>query len=266
MSAYYPNDLKGKKVIVGLSGGVDSSVTAALLKEQGADVFGLFMKNWEEKDPNGRCISSKEYEDVISVCEKLDIPYTSIDFVQEYQENVFNEFLEGYQKGHTPNPDILCNREIKFKVFFEQAMLMGADYLATGHYCQIGKTETGELCLLKGKDSNKDQTYFLGAIPGNVLDKVLFPIGHLDKSEVREIAERYQLSVSKKKDSTGICFIGERNFKPFLANYLKPKKGKFIELETGDIVGEHDGAQFYTIGQRKGLGLGGTRKTLVCYQ
>ena len=179
----------------------------------GANVIGLFMKNWEETDENGNCQASKEFKDVVHVCEKLDIPYYSIDFVKEYQENVFQDFLEGYKKGYTPNPDILCNREIKFKVFFKQAMDLGADYLATGHYCQIGVSNKRP--LLKGLDQNKDQTYFLAAIDESVLDKVIFPIGGLEKSEVRQIAKKYGLSIAEKKDSTGICFIGERKFSAF---------------------------------------------------
>ena len=257
---YYPKNLSGKTVVVGLSGGVDSSVTAAILKEQGANVIGLFMKNWEELDERGVCKSSIEFKDVELVCEKLDIPYYSIDFVKEYQENVFSEFLAGYKAGFTPNPDILCNREIKFNVFFKHAMDLGADYLATGHYCQISKDEDGDYILLKGEDSNKDQSYFLGAITGEVLSKVLFPIGNIEKPKVREIAAKYDLATKEKKDSTGICFIGERNFKPFLSQYLKPNKGKFIEVDSNEVVGEHSGAQFYTIGQRKGLGLGGPGK------
>jgi len=250
------SNLKGKKVVVGLSGGVDSSVCAAILKEQGAEVIGLFMKNWEETDERGDCIASKEYEDVIKVCEKLDIPYYSVDFVEEYRKNVFNDFLEGYKKGITPNPDILCNREIKFKVFFDQAMALGADFLATGHYCQVQK-DGDRHSLLKGADDNKDQSYFLAAINDEVLDRVLFPIGGLLKPEVREIAQKYDLSTAQKKDSTGICFIGERKFRPFLSQFLTPKKGNFVDLESGEVVGEHTGSHFYTIGQRKGLGLGG---------
>ena len=255
--SFYPNSLEGKTVVVGLSGGVDSSVTAAILKEQGANVIGLFMKNWEELDERGVCKSSIEFKDVELVCEKLDIPYYSIDFVKEYQENVFSEFLAGYKAGFTPNPDILCNREIKFNVFFKHAMDLGADYLATGHYCQIGLDENGNPILLKGEDQNKDQSYFLGAISGDVLPRVLFPIGNIEKPVVREIAKKYDLATKEKKDSTGICFIGERNFKPFLSQYLKPKNGDFIELDSGEKVGIHCGAQFFTIGQRKGLGLGG---------
>ena len=236
-----------------MSGGVDSSVTAALLKEQGHEVIGMFMKNWEEKDENGVCTSAEDYKDVEKVCVKLDIPYYSIDFVKEYWDNVFVHFLKEYEMGYTPNPDILCNREIKFKVFFDKAMKLGADFLATGHYAQ---TENGK--LLKAVDNNKDQTYFLYAVKEDVLKKVLFPVGNLPKSEVRRIAKKYDLATAEKKDSTGICFIGERNFRQFLANYLKEKPGKFVTPE-GRVVGKHKGAVFYTEGQRKGLGIGGMK-------
>lgn len=238
-----------------MSGGVDSSVCAAVLKEQGYNVIGLFMKNWEEEDENGVCQASKEYADVERVCAKLDIPCYSVEFVREYRDQVFAHFLSEYEAGHTPNPDILCNREIKFKVFFNEAMRLGADYLATGHYCQ-NEVIDGKHQLVKGVDTGKDQTYFLYAINGEVLPKVLFPIGHLQKSEVREIAHKYDLATKDKKDSTGICFIGERNFKNFLSNYLAIKTGNFETL-SGEVVGEHSGVAYYTLGQRKGLGLGG---------
>ncbi len=244
-----------KTVIVGMSGGVDSSVSAAVLKEQGYNVIGMFMKNWEEEDENGVCQASKEFADVIKVCEKLDIPYYSVEFVKEYRDNVFKNFLEEYEAGFTPNPDILCNREIKFKVFFEKAMELGADYLATGHYCQNLNIE-GKHRLVKGNDPRKDQTYFLYTMREEVLKKVLFPIGHIEKSEVRKIAEKYDLATKDKKDSTGICFIGERNFKNFLSQYIQTKPGNFETL-SGEVVGTHDGSAYYTIGQRKGLGLGG---------
>lgn len=242
-------------VIVGMSGGVDSSVCAALLKEQGYNVIGLFMKNWEERDANGVCTSTKDFQDVISVCEKLEIPYYSVEFVKEYWDNVFKHFLDEYEAGFTPNPDILCNREIKFKVFFDKAMEMGADYLATGHYCQHQHIN-GKSTLVKGIDQGKDQTYFLYTMQEEILKKVLFPIGHLEKSEVRRIAAKYDLATKEKKDSTGICFIGERNFKEFLSNYIELKPGKFKDIN-GVTVGEHSGSAYYTIGQRKGLGLGG---------
>jgi tRNA-uridine 2-sulfurtransferase len=244
-----------KTVIIGMSGGVDSSVAALLLKQQGYNVIGMFMKNWEEQDENGVCQASKEYDDVIKVCEKLDIPYYSVDFVKEYKDNVFSHFVDEYKKGFTPNPDILCNREIKFKVFFNKAMELGADYLATGHYCRKVYID-GTPKLVKGNDPGKDQTYFLYTMKEEVLDKVLFPIGDLPKSEVREIAKTHNLITHDKKDSTGICFIGERNFKNFLSNYIHIKEGNFETL-SGEIVGKHSGCAFYTNGQRKGLGLGG---------
>lgn len=253
----FPHDPKNaeKTVVVGMSGGVDSSVVALILKQQGHRVIGLFMKNWEEEDENGVCQASKEYADVVKVCEKIDIPYYSVEFVAEYRDQVFSHFVKEYQAGFTPNPDILCNREIKFKVFFDHAMTLGADYLATGHYCQH-KIINGESCLVKGADPGKDQSYFLYAISQKPLEKVLFPLGHLLKSQVRELAREAGLATKDKKDSTGICFIGERNFKNFLGNYLAPLKGSFKTLD-GELVGEHSGAQFYTTGQRKGLGLGG---------
>jgi tRNA-specific 2-thiouridylase len=242
-------------VIVGMSGGVDSSVCAALLKEEGYNVVGLFMKNWEEFDEHGICQSSLEYADVIRVCEKLDIPYYSVDFIKEYKDQVFSHFVEEYKQGFTPNPDVLCNREIKFKVFFEKARDLGADFLATGHYCQKEFID-GNYSLIKGADPLKDQSYFLYTIKSEILKHVLFPIGHLPKTEVRRIANKYDLSTKDKKDSTGICFIGERNFKNFLSNYVTFSDGDFKNLK-GEVVGRHTGATYYTIGQRKGLGLGG---------
>lgn len=243
-------------VVVGMSGGVDSSVSALLLKQQGYRVIGLFMKNWEEKDAQGQCRSVLDYEDVIRVCDQLDIPYYSINFVKEYWDNVFTHFLSEFQAGHTPNPDILCNREIKFKAFLKKALELGADYLATGHYCQLGKNQNNELQLLKGADPGKDQSYFLHAVEGSALHKVLFPIGHMQKSDLRALARQHQLATSDKKDSTGICFIGERNFKEFLSQYIAFTPGNFEDLH-GNIVGRHDGAAYYTPGQRKGLGIGG---------
>ena len=242
-------------VIVGMSGGVDSSVCAALLKEEGYKVVGLFMKNWEEFDEHGVCKSSLEYADVISVCEKLDIPYYSVDFIKEYRDQVFSHFVEEYKLGFTPNPDVLCNREIKFKVFYEKARELGADFLATGHYCQ-NKIIEGKHALVKGADPLKDQSYFLYTIKSEILEHVLFPIGNIAKTKVREIAAKYDLSTKNKKDSTGICFIGERNFKNFLSNYVTFTDGNFERLD-GTIVGRHTGATYYTLGQRKGLGLGG---------
>ena len=241
-----------KTVFVGMSGGVDSSVSALIVKEQGYNVVGIFMKNWEQQDENGVCQASKEFTDVINVCEKIGIPYYCVEFIKEYKENVFSHFLNEYQAGHTPNPDILCNREIKFKVFYEKVRELGGDFLATGHYCQLD--EHGQ--LIKGVDGDKDQTYFLYTVKKSVLENVLFPIGHMKKNQVRAIAQEFELATAHKKDSTGICFIGERNFKRFLSNYLPAQAGNFERLN-GEIVGRHDGCVFYTPGQRKGLGLGG---------
>ena len=241
-----------KTVIVGMSGGVDSSVSAFLLKQQGYKVIGLFMKNWEETDERGQCKASKEYDDVVRVCEQLDIPYYSVNFVEEYQRSVFDQFLTDMRAGLTPNPDILCNREIKFKVFLQKAKELGADFLATGHYCRTD----GQGRLLKGLDPGKDQSYFLHAITSQALLLTLFPIGHMHKSQVREIALKQGLATAQKKDSTGICFIGKRDFKPFVSQFIVYKPGNF-ELLSGEVVGKHDGSAFYTIGQRKGLGLGG---------
>ncbi|NRA47014.1 MAG: tRNA 2-thiouridine(34) synthase MnmA [Oligoflexales bacterium] len=240
-----------KTVVVGMSGGVDSSVTALLLKQQGYRVIGLFMKNWEEQDDRGQCTSAQDFDDVALTCAHIGIPFRSVNFVKEYREQVFAHFLEEYQAGYTPNPDILCNREIKFNVFFKKAMELGADYLATGHYC---RTQNGQ--LLKGLDPQKDQSYFLNAIDGSVLSRVLFPIGDLQKQEVRAIAAKHGLPTHAKKDSTGICFIGERHFTSFLSQYIAAKPGPFKRLD-GSIVGEHSGVAYYTLGQRRQLGLGG---------
>lgn len=238
-----------------MSGGVDSSLTAMLLKEQGYRVIGLFMKNWEEKDENGTCHSSKEFEDVVRVCEQIDIPYYTVNFVEEYWNHVFSPALDEFRSGDTPNPDILCNREIKFKALLEKAIQLGADYLATGHYCQIGETSSGKQ-LLKGEDPGKDQSYFLYTLAETILDRVLFPVGNLHKSEVRSLARKYGLSTAEKKDSTGICFIGKRDFKQFLSQYIPPISGNFEDLQ-GNVVGKHEGMAYYTIGQRKGMGIGG---------
>jgi tRNA-uridine 2-sulfurtransferase len=244
--------MKKKKIVVGMSGGVDSSVSAYLLKKQGMDVIGLFMKNWEE---DAHCPASRDFEDVAAVCKKLDIPYYAVNFTQEYKDSVFQDFLEEYRAGYTPNPDVLCNREIKFKVFLEKAKDLDADFLATGHYARIDP----DFRLIKGNDPEKDQTYFLHSLSKEILKKILFPIGHLPKSEVRKIAREADLPTSEKKDSTGICFIGERKFTPFLQNYLGTTPGNFENLE-GKILGRHDGLSFYTIGQRKGIKLGGAKK------
>jgi len=240
-----------KKVVVGMSGGVDSSVAAYLLKREGFHVIALFMKNWEDAS----CSSLGDFEDVVRVCDRLKIPYYSVNFVKEYWERVFSVCLKEYARGLTPNPDILCNREIKFKLFFEKALALGGDFLATGHYCRIGKKD-GSLCLLKGVDLSKDQSYFLYTLPSSILPKVLFPLGSYHKQKVRAIAQEAGLATAKKKDSTGICFVGERDFKPFLQTYL-PRCVGDIKTKSGRIVGRHDGVAFYTIGQRKGLGIGG---------
>jgi tRNA-specific 2-thiouridylase len=244
-----------KTVVVGMSGGVDSSVTALLLKQQGFKVIGLFMKNWEEKDDSGVCLSAYDYEDVRRVCETIDIPYYAVNFAKEYRDKVFNQFIEDFKKGLTPNPDILCNREIKFKVFFDKAMELGADYLATGHYCQNIRVD-GRATLVKGADAGKDQTYFLYTMKETILEKVLFPIGGIEKKEVRSLARVHNLATSEKKDSTGICFIGERHFRSFLSEYVAMQPGNFETLD-GKVVGKHTGAAYYTLGQRKGMGIGG---------
>lgn len=247
---------KRTRVVVGMSGGVDSSVAAVLLKEQGYDVIGIFMKNWDEEDEDGVCTSTQDYEDVVKVCNKIGIPYYTVNFVQEYWDKVFFYFLEEYKKGRTPNPDVLCNKEIKFKAFMDYALKVAkADYLATGHYAQVAK-EDGYYKLLRGVDNNKDQTYFLCQLGQVQLSKTMFPIGDIDKTHVRQIAEREGLITADKKDSTGICFIGERNFNQFLNNYLPAKKGPIMDLQ-GVIRGEHSGLMHYTLGQRKGLGIGG---------
>jgi tRNA-uridine 2-sulfurtransferase len=243
--------MEKKTVVVGMSGGVDSSVSALLLKQQGFNVIGLFMKNWEETDSDGQCHSAEDYEDVIRVCEALEIPYYSVNFVKEYWDNVFSHFVEELKLGYTPNPDVLCNREIKFQALFAKALEIGGDFLATGHYCQA---QDGK--LLKGADPLKDQTYFLNTVKKEVLEKVLFPIGHIPKTEVRALAEEHGLATAKKKDSTGICFIGKRNFKEFISKYIPYNKGPFLTLD-GKKLGEHEGMAYYTTGQRKGLGIGG---------
>lgn len=236
-------------VVVGMSGGVDSSVAAWLCKEAGHRVIGLFMKNWEEEE--GPCPAAQDYEDVTAVCRLLGIPHYSVNFSQEYWDSVFSECLEAYKLGETPNPDILCNREIKFRVFLEQAKKLGADFLATGHYC---RSEEGK--LLRGLDPHKDQSYFLYTLQEAQLRQVFFPIGGMEKSAVRALARKIGLPTAEKKDSTGICFIGKRPFKEFLSGFIEKKRGAFETLE-GEVVGEHDGVAFYTIGQRRGLGIGG---------
>lgn len=246
---------KDTKVVVGMSGGVDSSVTAYLLKEQGYDVIGIFMKNWDEKDEAGVCTAEEDYEDVRRVSAQLDIPYYTVNFTKEYWDRVFSYFLDEYKKGRTPNPDVMCNKEIKFKAFLDHALKLGADYIATGHYARVDYID-GEYKLLRGLDNNKDQTYFLCTLGQYQLSKSMFPIGHLNKSEVRTIAEREGLITAGKKDSTGICFIGERDFDKFLDNYLPAQSGDIMTLD-GKVLGRHTGLMHYTLGQRKGLGIGG---------
>lgn len=247
---------KDTRVVVGMSGGVDSSVAALLLKEQGYDVIGIFMKNWDDTDENGVCTATEDYNDVIKVCNQIGIPYYAVNFEKQYWDKVFTYFLDEYKAGRTPNPDVMCNKEIKFKAFLEHALTLGADYLATGHYAQVGFVD-GEYKMLRGLDQNKDQTYFLNQLGQEQLSKVMFPIGSLEKSRVRELAKEANLATATKKDSTGICFIGERNFKEFLSNYLPAQPGN-METMDGEVKGRHDGLMYYTIGQRQGLGIGGS--------
>ena len=240
-----------------MSGGVDSSVAAAILLEQGYEVIGLFMQNWEEEDDNGVCTAVTDYEDVKRVCNKLKIPYYTVNFAKEYWDRVFKYFLDEYEKGRTPNPDVLCNREIKFGPFLDHAKELGADYITTGHYAKVERKD-GKTYLKKALDTNKDQTYFLNQLSQKQLEMVLFPLGDICKPQVREIAEKYGLSTAEKKDSTGICFIGERRFREFLKNYIPCKKGDIVDKD-GKKVGEHEGVMYYTLGQRRGLNIGGTK-------
>ena len=247
-----------KRVVLGMSGGVDSSVAAILLKEQGYEVIGVFMKNWDEEDENGVCMADEDYKDVVSVAEQLGIPYYSINFVKEYWERVFEYFLSEYRLARTPNPDVMCNKEIKFKAFLEYAEKLGAAYIATGHYARLIEDKNGQKIMLKGIDDNKDQTYFLSGLTQKQLEKVLFPLGDYKKSEIREIAQKYDLKTANKKDSTGICFIGERNFNEFLSKYIPAQKGNIVDIN-GKQLGIHNGLMYYTIGQRKGIGLGNSK-------
>lgn len=242
-------------IVVGLSGGVDSAVTALLLKQQGYKVIGLFMKNWEEDDSDEYCSSRQDLIDAVSIADTIGIPIETVNFAKEYKDHVFSHFLREYAAGRTPNPDILCNSEIKFKAFLEHAINMGADSIATGHYAQIRKVD-GNYQLLKAIDSSKDQSYFLYRLNQTQLSKAMFPLGMLLKSQVREIARQHNLSNYAKKDSTGICFIGKRPFREFLNRYLPAQPGP-IYTPDGQMVGEHMGLSFYTIGQRQGLGIGG---------
>ncbi|MCU1717034.1 tRNA 2-thiouridine(34) synthase MnmA [Pseudomonas sp. 5P_3.1_Bac2] len=246
-----------QRVIVGMSGGVDSSVSALLLLEQGYQVEGLFMKNWDEDDGTEYCTAMDDLADAQAVCDKIGIKLHTANFAAEYWDNVFEHFLAEYKAGRTPNPDILCNREIKFKAFLDYALMLGADLIATGHYVRRRDIE-GRTELLKGLDPNKDQSYFLHAVGGEQIAKTLFPVGELEKPAVRAIAEKYQLATAKKKDSTGICFIGERRFSDFLKQYLPAQPGN-IETTSGEVIGRHHGLMYHTIGQRQGLGIGGLK-------
>jgi tRNA-specific 2-thiouridylase len=243
------------KVIVGMSGGVDSSVAALLLREQGYRVEGLFMKNWDEDDGTEYCTAKADFADAQAVADALDIPLHGANFAAEYWDNVFEHFLAEYKAGRTPNPDILCNREIKFRAFLDYALLLGADCIATGHYARRGENY-GKAALLRGLDANKDQSYFLHAVGHRELAQTLFPVGEIEKPEVRAIAARHGLITSNKKDSTGICFIGERRFRDFLQQYLPAQPGDIYSLD-GEILGRHQGLMYHTIGQRQGLGIGG---------
>lgn len=248
----------GTKVVLGMSGGVDSSVSAYLLKEKGYEVIALFMKNWDEEDEDGVCTTTDDYEDVRKVCEQLDISYYTINFVQEYWDKVFTYFLDEYKKFRTPNPDVLCNKEIKFKAFLDYALKLDADYIAMGHYARVDCVNN-QYRLLRGKDSNKDQSYFLCGLNQYQLSKTIFPIGDLEKSDVRRIAKEQGLATATKKDSTGICFIGERNFNEFLSKFLPAQPGEIVDTD-GRVLGKHNGLIYYTYGQRKGLGIGGNGK------
>lgn len=251
-----------QKVIVGLSGGVDSSVTALLLKQQGYDVTGLFMKNWEDDDNDEYCSSKQDLIDAVSIADRIGIDIEAVNFSIEYKDLVFANFLSEYKAGRTPNPDILCNAEIKFKAFLEHALGLGADLIATGHYAQVRENplQAGNFQLLKAEDGTKDQSYFLYRLNQLQLSKTLFPLGKLLKSEVREIARQHGLINAEKKDSTGICFIGERPFQEFLQRYL-PREPGFIQTPEGKTVGEHEGLMYYTLGQRQGLKIGGSRES-----
>mgnify|MGYP000256186694 CR=1 FL=1 len=280
----------GKRVVVGLSGGVDSSVAAYLLKEQGYDVIGLFMKNWHDESVtlSNECPWLEDSTDALLVAQTLGIPYKTIDLSADYKQKVVDYMFAEYEKGRTPNPDVLCNREIKFDVFLDAALKLGADFVATGHYCQKNELEDGSFQLIAGADKNKDQSYFLCQLNQAQLAKALFPIGHLEKPEVRRIAEEQGLATANKKDSQGICFVGKVSLPTFLQQKLAPKKGQVIEIPRnspffhdqeseglaemsqcypfaeaeGIVKGEHNGAHFYTVGQRKGLGIGGTIEPL----
>lgn len=243
------------RVVVGMSGGVDSSVSALLLKEQGYDVQGVFMKNWEETDPEFPCTAAEDAKYALDVCERLGIELDAVNFAREYWDRVFTHFLDEYRAGRTPNPDILCNKEIKFRAFLDYALSLGADFIATGHYARIDQLD-GRYRLLKAADAAKDQTYFLYTLGQQELSRTLFPVGNMQKPDVRARAAAAELANAKKKDSTGICFIGERNFTRFLSHYLPAQPGE-IRTPAGALVGTHQGLMYYTLGQRKGIGIGG---------
>lgn len=253
------------KVVIGMSGGVDSAVAAYLLQKEGHEVIGLFMRNWDSLvnndalgNPNLKepiCPQEQDYNDALAVCEKLSIPLHRVDFVKEYWEYVFKYFLDELEKGRTPNPDLMCNKYIKFDLFVKEAKKLGAEYIATGHYARIIGNR-----LCRGADYNKDQTYFLAQLTPNQLKNVMFPVGELEKKEVRRVAEEIGLNVAKKKDSTGICFIGERHYQQFVANYLKANPGSIINIDTNEVIGEHQGLMNYTIGQRRNVGLSGNQE------
>ena len=244
------------RIVVGMSGGVDSAVAALLLHNEGYDVIGVFMKNWDETDENGVCTADEDYTYVRQVCDRIGIPYYSVNFVKEYEERVFSYFLDEYRRGRTPNPDVMCNKEIKFAAFLDFAMKLDAKFLATGHYAQIGGGG-GAYQLLRGRDKGKDQSYFLYTLGQEQLNRAMFPVGALEKKEVRRIAHEAGLPNAGRKDSTGICFIGERDFKQFLMTYLPAQPGDMVDVASGRVVGRHDGLMFHTLGQRKGLGIGG---------
>ncbi|MBQ5766538.1 MAG: tRNA 2-thiouridine(34) synthase MnmA [Burkholderiaceae bacterium] len=247
-----------KRVVVGLSGGVDSAVSAYLLKQQGYDVIGLFMKNWEDDDDSEYCSSRQDFIDAVAVADTVGIDIEAVNFAKEYKDRVFADFLREYSAGRTPNPDVLCNAEIKFKAFLDHAMNMGAELIATGHYARVRKAADGRTQLLRGLDETKDQSYFLHRLTQEQISKAIFPVGELRKTQVRQIAEEIGLPNAKKKDSTGICFIGERPFREFLNRYLPTKPGP-MRTTDGKLVGEHIGLAFYTLGQRKGIGVGGSK-------